>query len=51
MSVTFPFCDIFALPLVTTPPLGAAKVRVVLARKDDTTRDIFPPFKIRKLFL
>ena len=44
-------CEIFALPLVTTPPLGAAKVSVVLDRNADTTRLIFPPFRIRKLFL
>lgn len=51
ISVTLPVCEIFADPEVTTPPLGAAKVSVVLDRNADTTRLIFPPFRIQKLFL
>ena len=49
--VTLPFCEILAVPLVTVPPVGLAKDKVVLATIADTTRDIFPPFRILKLFL
>ncbi len=49
--VVAPFWFILAFPLVTVPPLGLANASVVLARNDDTTRLIFPPFRIRNLDL
>jgi hypothetical protein len=37
----------FATPLVTTPPVGEAESIVILPIKAETTKLIFPPFRMR----
>jgi hypothetical protein len=46
--VTEPFWLIVAAPVVTVPPVGEAKLMVLPAINAETTREIFPPLRIRK---
>jgi hypothetical protein len=46
--VTEPLWLIVAAPVVTAPPVGAAKLIVLPAISADTTKEILPPLSIRK---
>ena len=48
MVVVVPLWLMFAEPVMTCPPVGEAKASVLPATSAETTREIFPPFRIRK---